>query len=134
MNYFLLAFSNYFNFSTRSRRKEYWYFVLFSIIFGVFFSLMDKFFNLPKVIFYEIKNVPIFDFGLLYFLFFIFTFIPSISLGARRLHDIGKSGWWQLLNFIPIIGWIVLFVWAITEGEFEDNEWGINPKKITKHF
>lgn len=54
--------------------------------------------------------------------------IPSVSVGARRLHDIGRSGWWQLLLFAIIIGWIVLLVWFCTDGESGDNRFGPDPK------
>ena len=52
--------------------------------------------------------------------------LPSLGLGARRLHDIGKSGWWLLLGFIPIVGWIILIVWLATKTDSAANEYG-NP-------
>ena len=51
-------------------------------------------------------------------------FVPSIALGARRLHDIGKSGWWQLLWLIPVIGWIVIIVFWAQETTSSDNQYG----------
>ena len=54
--------------------------------------------------------------------------IPSISVSVRRLHDIGKSGWWLLLGFIPIAGPIVLLVWFCTDSQPGENQWGANPK------
>ena len=55
------------------------------------------------------------------------SFIPSIAVGARRLHDIGKSGWLQLLGIIPIVGLIILIVWWAKEGDKEDNAFGAAP-------
>jgi uncharacterized membrane protein YhaH (DUF805 family) len=54
--------------------------------------------------------------GALQNIFSLATFIPGLALGARRLHDIGKSGWWQLLWFAIIVGWIILIVWHIRPG------------------
>ena len=52
-------------------------------------------------------------------------FVPSIALGARRLHDTGKSGWWQLLCLIPIVGWIVIIVFWAQETTSSDNQYGV---------
>lgn len=56
------------------------------------------------------------------------TIVPNLAVGARRLHDIGKSGWLQLIAIIPIIGWIILIVWFATDSE-PDNGYGPNPKE-----
>jgi len=61
---------------------------------------------------------------LLQTLFGIVTFIPGIALGIRRMHDIGKSGWWLLIGLIPVIGWIVLIVWLATKSDAGSNQWG----------
>ena len=53
--------------------------------------------------------------------------MPSLAVGSRRLHDIGRSGWWQLLLLIPLVGLIVLIVWWAKEGEQAPNTWGPNP-------
>ena len=52
------------------------------------------------------------------------TLIPSFAVGARRLHDINRSGWWQLLWFAILIGWIILIVWAIKQGDKGPNKYG----------
>ena len=68
------------------------------------------------------------DIGFIFYVIYLFAaFIPCISLQVRRLHDIGKSGWLLLLNFIPIIGPIVLLVWFCRSSE-SDNQYGPNPK------
>ncbi|ABQ13634.1 DUF805 domain-containing protein [Dichelobacter nodosus] len=61
--------------------------------------------------------------------FALVTLIPSISVAIRRLHDIGKSGWWFLLILIPILGWITLFVFYCLDSQAGDNQWGENPKE-----
>jgi len=53
--------------------------------------------------------------------------LPGIAVGARRLHDINKSGFWLFLWFLPIIGWIIMIVWAIKKGDQGDNRFGSDP-------
>ena len=57
--------------------------------------------------------------------------VPSLALGARRLHDINRTGWWQLLWFVLLIGWIVLIVWAIKRGDKGPNKYGPGPRQAT---
>lgn len=65
----------------------------------------------------------------LYLLYGLFILIPSFTVSVRRLHDIGKSGWWILISLIPVIGSIILLVWYCTEGQRCENEWGPDPKE-----
>ncbi|MEZ5701452.1 MAG: DUF805 domain-containing protein [Burkholderiaceae bacterium] len=58
--------------------------------------------------------------------FLLGVLLPGIAMGARRLHDIGKSGWWQLLGLIPLLGWLVLLYWAVHPSE-DDNDFGPKP-------
>ena len=60
-------------------------------------------------------------------LFSLATLLPSLAVGARRLHDTNRSGWWQLLWLIPVIGWIVMIVFLVQEGEAGDNRFGNVP-------
>lgn len=119
MHWYLEGFRNYFNFSGRARRKEYWIFTIINfIIFWSMLLLLD--YTVPS------------DLVALTFatLFFLGTFIPSLSVVTRRLHDIGKSSWWNLLLLIPIVGGITLFVFTCMESE-PDNQYGPNPKKFS---
>ncbi|OTY21538.1 aminopeptidase [Bacillus thuringiensis serovar navarrensis] len=74
--------------------------------------------------------MPLGIYALYYLLFYFCTrtvmVIPNFSVGARRLHNIGKTGWWQLLNFLPF-GSIVLLVFFIIESEEKENKYGPNP-------
>lgn len=63
------------------------------------------------------------------FIYSLAVLLPSIAVGIRRLHDTGKSGWWLLISFIPIIGAIVLIVFAVTPGTPGTNQYGLNPKE-----
>ena len=110
IDWFVKSLKNYANFSGRARRKEYWFFIL--VQFGVILiaSVIDSIiFKKPSV---------------LYMLTALALFIPSLAVSVRRLHDIGKSGWWYLICLIPLIGAILLIVWFATETKPETNQWG----------
>lgn len=102
---------NYCNFSGRSSRSEYWWFILFNIIVGAAIGIVFS------GTFAEILS------GLETLAFLL----PGIGLGVRRLHDIGKSGWWLLLCFIPLIGQIILIIWFCQESQPFDNQYGPVP-------
>jgi uncharacterized membrane protein YhaH (DUF805 family) len=94
------GFSNYFTFSGRATRAENWWRALFAALLGL---------------------IPFCG---------LVTLIPSWALGARRLHDINRTGWWLLLWFVPVIGWIVLIVWAIERGDEGPNKYGPDPRHL----
>ena len=58
-------------------------------------------------------------------------FLPTLAVTARRLHDTGRSGWWQLLWFVIIIGWIILIIWLVSDSKQGENKYGKNPKGDT---
>jgi uncharacterized membrane protein YhaH (DUF805 family) len=119
MDWYLKVLKNYVGFEGRARRKEYWMFVLFNIIVAIGVAIVDLVLGTSRALA---------GMGALGGLYNLAILLPSIALGARRLHDIGKSGWWQLIAFIPILGWIVLIVWAATEGTHGSNDYGDDPK------
>jgi uncharacterized membrane protein YhaH (DUF805 family) len=98
--------TKYAGFSGRAARPEFWWFVLAQVVVGFVINLV-----LPML-------------GLLFSLAML---VPSLAAGSRRLHDIGKSGWLQLLGFIPIIGWIPLIYWCAQPGEQGANRYGEPP-------
>lgn len=97
------CFSKYADFKGRALRSEFWYFQLFVVIVQ---AVLNAF--LPPVA------------GL----FGLAVLLPGLAVGARRLHDLGRSGWWQLLWLVPVIGVIVLIVWWATKGATEENRFG----------
>ncbi|KUF11330.1 hypothetical protein AVJ23_09490 [Pseudoponticoccus marisrubri] len=105
-----LFFSNYINFEGRSNRGEYWKAVLCLIGVSILLSLIDA------MLFSNMQ--------LLSSLFSLATLVPGIAIGVRRLHDIGKSGWWYLLILVPVIGVIVLIVWFAKTPEPGPNQYG----------
>ena len=109
------CFRKYFDFSGRARGSEYWYFFLFSFILGIVVTILDI--NLFG------NNWE--DYGPLYMITSIALFIPSISAAARRLHDSGKSGWWQLL-YLTIIGIFLVLYWLIRKGDANKNSYDVN--------
>ena len=103
-----LYLGNYFQFQGRSSRGAFWWACVALILFGVVTGTLDAII-FPGMAFGPIGGVG----GLL-------TFIPSLALAARRLHDTGRSGWWLLLLLIPVIGLIVLIVFYAQPGKRED--------------
>jgi uncharacterized membrane protein YhaH (DUF805 family) len=124
MNWYLTVLKKYTTFSGRARRKEYWMFVLFNMIF--IFAIM-----IVGVIPGSVsKNEGYMYFGVaLYYLYALAVFIPSLAVSIRRLHDVGESGWFLLLSFIPLIGAIALLVKFCTDGTPGVNQYGANPKE-----
>lgn len=110
-DYFKKVYREYANFEGRARRKEYWYFVLFYAIINVALSVVDV------VIGMQILST----------IFALVSLVPSFAVGARRLHDINKSGWWQLIGIIPVIGWIVLIWFFAQKGTDGVNRFGPDP-------
>jgi uncharacterized membrane protein YhaH (DUF805 family) len=118
-----LGFKNYFNFRTRATRAEYWWWALFSTLTNLVLSVVDTLTG----------TMGMFgESGLLSGFFELAILFPSLALGARRLHDIGKSGWWQLLWLAIIVGWIILIVWAIKQGNQGPNKYGLDPRATPK--
>jgi len=109
------CFSKYFDFSGRARGSEYWYFFLFTCILYIVATILDM----------SIFGYTLEDYGPLYMITSFALFIPSISAAARRLHDSGKSGWWQLLYF-TIIGAFLVLYWLIRKGDSNKNSYDIN--------
>ena len=118
---------NYVNFNGRARRKEFWMFQLFVIIITVICTIFDNILGT----FFSIDAGPAgfisLPYGWLYFLCGIFHFLPSLSLLVRRLHDVGKSGWWSFIGFIPIVNFWLLYL-LCKDGDHGENSYGNNPK------
>ncbi|MFJ8860946.1 DUF805 domain-containing protein [Streptomyces sp. NPDC102451] len=112
MNWYLAVLKNYAGFSGRARRKEYWMFALFNFIAAVVLGAIGLAID---------SQVP-------YYIYLLAVLIPSLAVAVRRLHDTGRSGWWILIAFVPLVGGIILLVFLCLEGAHEANEYGANPK------
>ena len=130
--YFVDTLKNrYAAFKGRATRSEYWYFMLFSIIIALILTALDSMIINPLLGIQPVVETA--RTGILGMLFSIGTLIPSVALAIRRLHDIGKSGWWILLGVIPIvniIGIFVLLYFFIKDSQPGDNLYGPNPKEV----
>ena len=122
MNWYLKVLKQYADFSGRARRKEYWMFALFNMIFAIVAMVLDNILGIA------IEGV---GYGPLYGLYALAVLIPGLAVAVRRLHDVGKSGWMILIALIPLIGAIWLLVLMVTDSKPEENQYGQNPKEVT---
>jgi uncharacterized membrane protein YhaH (DUF805 family) len=124
--YYLDILTNkYADFNGRARRKEYWMWTLYYTIVLLFAMVLDNVLGLNFELFGQDLG-----YGWLYVTVAITHFIPGLGIVIRRLHDVGKSGWFYLIILIPLIGFIWILVLFCTDGVKEDNKWGSNPKLI----
>ena len=125
MNWYLkVVRDNYANFSGRAQRVEYWMFVLINVVISVVLSIVEQTAGLtsePDAL----GNAQ----GFLTPIYSLIVLIPSMAVTVRRLHDVGKSGWWILIA-LTCIGVIPLLIWYISEGTPGDNQYGPNPREI----
>lgn len=109
MNWYLKVITQYADFKGRARRKEYWMFFLFNILFAYGLQILALAAEVPALLFLAV----VYSFA---------VFVPSLAVGVRRMHDVGKSGWYLL---IPIYS----FILAVTEGNRGENPYGKDPKQ-----
>lgn len=114
------GFINYAKFDGRALRSEYWWFILAIIVLGL---VLDAVEGLATG-----KSMFSSDFFVLSAIFSLATLIPSVSVATRRLHDIGRSGWWQLIG-LTIIGLVPLIYWLAQRGDEGSNVFGADPAR-----
>ncbi|EGA67950.1 hypothetical protein VISI1226_08484 [Vibrio sinaloensis DSM 21326] len=112
MEWYLAVLKKYAVFSGRARRKEYWMFFLISTIISFALLFVDGLLGTAFI-------SPIYSLA---------VFLPSLAVLVRRLHDIGRTGWWVLIGIIPLIGMIVLIYFAVCDSKEGENEYGPNVK------
>ncbi len=122
MNWYLEVLKKYAVFSGRTRRKEYWYFGLFNIIFMIVLAVIDG----ATGSFSAAAGMGMFS-GI----YSLAVLIPGIAVLVRRLHDTDRSGWWLLIGLIPFIGAIVLLIFTVQDSNPGENQYGPNPKGAT---
>jgi uncharacterized membrane protein YhaH (DUF805 family) len=114
INWFMTVVTqHYFDFQGRARRAEYWWYTLVYVIFYIVLAVVDSVLGTAR---------------LLSGLLSLALLLPSLGVAVRRLHDIGRSGWWILIGLIPILGWILLIYWYVQPGTSGQNEYGADPK------
>jgi uncharacterized membrane protein YhaH (DUF805 family) len=130
MKYYLKVLRDYANFSGRARRSEYWHFALFSMIFSVVAMIIDHILGTTfKMDSFNDVHV-VMPYGYVYLLYSLVVMIPGLAVTVRRLHDVGKSGWFLLICLIPLIGAIWLLVLLFTDSQPGPNQYGPNPKEM----
>ncbi len=113
MNWYVDVLKNrYAQFDGRAHREEFWMFALINFLITVAVAIIGHLIHLP----------------FLQGLYGLAVLVPCLAVGARRLHDTGRSGWWQLLLLIPLIGLIVMIVFWVMESAPGDNLYGPNPR------
>ena len=121
MKWYLRALRKYAVFSGRARRKEFWMFVLFDIIF-----------SFGTLLLVGLNNDDEGVFVLIFVVYTLAMILPGLAVSVRRLHDVGQSGWMILVALIPVIGYIWLFILLVMDSDKGANEYGDNPKGIEK--
>lgn len=101
-----ICFRKYVDFEGRASHSEYWWFFLFLFVTGLVTSYISSMVNI---------------------LFSLVTLVPSLSAATRRLHDTGRSGWWQLLWLVPVVGWIVVVVFLVQGPKSEGSRFDMEP-------
>ena len=118
MQWYLMAFRKYAQIAGRSRRAEYWMFVLVNALVSIGLLFATGSF----------RDEPSALGSIVYLGYTLATIVPGFTVTVRRLHDTGRSGWWFLIGLVPLVGAIVLLVFLVQDGQPDDNEFGANPK------
>lgn len=121
MNWYLTVLKNYVGFTGRARRKEYWMFALFNVIFTIVAMILDNIFG---------TTAGVLPYGVFYFIYVLAVLLPGLAVAVRRLHDTGRSGWMMLIALIPIVGAIWLIVLLVSDSMMGENQYGLNPKEV----
>lgn len=119
LNYFLMPWKKYADFSGRAQRAEYWVFELGNFLIAMALLLVGTAIGQGN------ENYVLIPYGL----FILVSLVPSIAVSVRRLHDTGRSAWWILISLIPFVGAIWFFVLTVFDSKLGSNKYGPNPKE-----
>lgn len=119
MNWYLEVLKKYAVFSGRARRTEYWMFALFNLIISFALGFLEGMLGIGSAL----------GISFLALIYSVVTLLPSLAVGARRLHDTGRSGWWMLICLVPILGVLILLYFLVQDSEPGGNQYGQNPKE-----
>lgn len=115
---------NYATFTGRARRSEFWFISLFLLLTNLATAAID-FVLLGNDVERFIANG---GGGIVGLVWILATIVPALAVQVRRLHDINKSGWWMLIGFLPLAGFIVLLVFSVQDSDVAENKYGPSPK------
>ncbi len=122
MSWYFRVLKKYAVFSGRATRKEYWIFDLINFLVCIGLIVLDALTGTTA------------GFGVLFGLYVLAMILPTLAVSVRRLHDIGRSGWWLPIAFVPLIGGLVLLVFVASESQESANKYGPNPKQAVASF
>jgi len=127
------VFGKYATFSGRAARPEYWWWILFLVLGSIVFNIIDavaglRFGDSAWVVNGQEIAMTSSGVGILSSIFWLATVIPSVAVTFRRLHDVGRSGWWWLLNILCCIGSIIVFIFSLQPSMAGDNQYGPEPE------
>ena len=119
MKWFINPLKKFADFKGRESRQAFWLFILFYNLIYIAVSVADAILGTYS---------PESGMGMFSATYILVMLIPSLAITTRRLHDVGKSGWFQLLWLIPIVGWLVLLYFLVLPGQPEENQYGPVPQ------
>lgn len=122
MDWYLAVLRKYAVFTGRAQRKELWMFALFNFLAFLVIGIIESALGLTG----GVSGA----YGPLSSLYSLAVLLPSIGVGIRRLHDTGRTGWWLLVGFIPVVGTLILLIFYIQDSTPGDNEYGPSPKEV----
>lgn len=126
MHWMLMPLRRYAEFSGRSRRKEYWMWVLLNAIVGVVIGVLGAW-GASSRLFSSEEEIVLY-FGCTLGIWALITFLPNLAVAVRRLHDTDRSGWAILFGLIPLVGAFILLYFYVSEGTNGPNRFGEDPK------
>jgi uncharacterized membrane protein YhaH (DUF805 family) len=106
--------ANYATFTGRARRSAFWFFWLFNLLAHSVAGLLD--------------GAMLGGTNTLNAIVSLVLLLPNLAVSVRRLHDVGRSGWWLLIGFVPLVGIVVLLIWYVSRGEDGPNRFGADPR------
>ena len=115
----------YRDFRGRSRRSEYWFIQLFLVVTNIAVAIID----LALMGWDADRFIANGGGGIVGLVWILVTIVPALAVLVRRLHDTGKSGWWALVGFLPLVGAVVLLVFTVTDSSPGENKFGLSPKE-----
>ena len=118
MQWFIYCLKNYAKFDGRAGRPEYWFYALFNTLIFFILQFLSSMLGLQYSMNDLITVYPLAS------VWQVVTFIPSMAVGVRRMHDINRSGFWLLFLLLPLIGWLLIMIFAVLKGNDDDNDYG----------
>ena len=118
MQWFIYCLKNYAKFDGRAGRPEYWFYALFNTLIFFILQFLSSMLGLQYAMNELITVYPLAS------IWQVVTFVPSLAVGVRRMHDINRSGFWLLFLLLPLIGWLLIMIFALLKGNDDDNDYG----------